>query len=240
MTGFLALVRLLLVAERASHVALAFNSLVVPALCGYFLSRLVPGEEWSWPARPAGALALALGGPVAQLGYECVRDRFAGRSALLEGTGAQSTAAYVAARLLVALVETLALMTLLLLAAAGLGAPVALSSIPGFLGLVGLTTVSLGAIAVTLAARSCDLYRGLALTSMGSMALAFVSPVFFPTESLAGPLRLMSWISPYTHMVEPFRQVLSGQTVGVSAVVGAAALCAAFLLVLATCITRVW
>jgi ABC-type multidrug transport system permease subunit len=206
---WIALVRVLLDAERGARLALLVNSVAIPLLLVYFLSRV---ETTSLLDRPVGALSLCLGGPMAQVGYGCVRDRFMGRLALLRTAGLQSPWAYVAARLLLGVGQAVAIAAILLAIAWVFGARPSPAGAAELMGLVALASLSLCAVSVIVVQTGRDAAQGMLLSGLVAMVLASASPVFIAASAPA-PLRAVLSVSPYARLVDPFRDVMGGATV---------------------------
>jgi hypothetical protein len=199
----LALVRLLAAAERGSRLTLLLNGLAIPLLLWYFLSRLDPAAPLA--GRPAGALALCLGGPMAGVGYQCVVDRFAGRLALLRSAGAPSARAYAAARLALGVGQSVVVAAAALAVAWALGARPTGAGAAELLALMALAALCLCALAMLVAQLAREPGAGLLLTSLLAMLMALGSPVFVP----AG-LRTALAFSPYARLNGSLHAVLSG------------------------------
>jgi ABC-2 type transporter len=209
-TRWLALLRMLLAVERGARLALLVNSVAIPLLLVYFLSRV---EAAPALAGPAGALSLCLGGPMAQLGYETVRDRFTGRMVLLSTAGVQSPAAYVGARLVLGAGQSVAIAALLIGLARLAGARVTPAGAAELIGLVALASLALCAIAMTVVQAGRDVAQGLFLSGLCAMVLASASPVFVLPAAAPAAVRAVLSISPYARLVGPFRDVLAGGAV---------------------------
>jgi len=195
--------RLALAEERATWLPLAVNGLAIPLLLTYFLTRIGDGGSDARVLAASRSGCLCLGGPMAQVGYLWLRDRFMRRAALL-GTTSLSFDAYFCVRLSIATFEGLSLTLAVLLVLRAIGLPIAAGAVAVLLLASAAAALALCSWSVCLAQRATSVERGGLMVGLLSSALGVLSPAFLRSPLEAAPPALWSYLSPYTTLASLF------------------------------------
>ena len=217
------------------HVVL-LNSLILPGVIAYLGSRMVNSREGliQWLS---ASIALALGiGPMTQVGYCAMIDRFANRLPLLRNSPVPKYA-YVEAMILLALVQCVVVIVLAcgLFAVLGVGRLTTAGVMAGVLAAVG-AGFSLGGFSVALAFRARDMDTGKALISMASYGLVLLSPVFYSLNELPRLARPLAFLIPFTFIEPMTRAAIEGQSAPVWTIEGCLVLAIALNIISYRCV----
>lgn len=205
------LFRLYWLQERSNFQYMLFNAVVLPGMMCYLGLRVAgdaPAEQVWWIS---GALTMGLGmTAMSQTGFAILNDRFAGRLAVLR-TSPVPKLAYYLTHVGLAVAESVALVVVALglLRLLGLSA----LTVAGFATAVAAAVCAgsaLGGLGAALATRAVDFPTGGDNVALAGYALTFVSPVFWDAAGLPLPVRLVTWISPFTHVADLMRAVVAG------------------------------
>ncbi len=202
-------------AEAESILGLCVYSLALPLLLGYFLERTHPAGGGASALVIPGAMTLALGGPLAQVGYDWLKDTYLGRKALIQ-TVAPGSSVYLYARLAFGALESLLIaasyLTLLILIGS-----LRLKWADAFLimALVAAGSLALCSLGAFIADSSKSLEKGTAMVGIATMALGLVSPVLYPIEALPWPIQWLARLSPFTGIASILRVEFESGTVSV-------------------------
>lgn len=214
--------------ERSQIQHVAFSGVILPGTIAYMGVMVVedPVRRTAWLA---GAVTFGLGmSAVAVVGFGILWDRFSGRLALLRSLPL-SKGAYFASHVLVAMLESV---LVVIVAVVGLGAAGVIQpgdgALPLGVGMALCAGASLGGFGALIASRARDFDSGNTTVMVLTMALAFLSPVFYPASLLPWPLQAVSWLSPFTHVAPVLRALFSGGAVPLAPLLGTLALAAVF------------
>jgi len=187
--------------------AFLITSLIAAAT--FFLFRLAVNPPLEVEVRLlAGAMVFGVGmQSINTTGQIMVSERFEGQMKLFR-TAPISQGSYVVGVTTFATVMAALTAVVVLVLAAVAGVDFQLS--PLLLPLIIMTGVALPGFAVLIATYANTAQAGYMLCNTVGIVVVFVSPIFYPIESLPESLQWVARLSPFTHAGQAFTEVLSG------------------------------
>ena len=225
---------------RAEAGPFVLAALVFPSAM-YMFANAVSGTDGSLEAQHqlrflSGSIVFSLSlTAVSWLGYLLLENRFTGRLKLF-ATLPLAPSSYVTGILVFALAQAALGTTSLFVIGALLGVHADVHGIGGVASLLlvlVLTVLSVGGIAVIIAARARSFTEGSLLTDALGAGMVFLAPVYSTPESLPAVIRVVSRALPTTYAAHGLRTALAGGRAGLTdltmlAVMAAAALAIGF------------
>ena len=190
----------------ADHLLRAF---IFP-VAGFYLGARLLSSPSDRVLVVAGFLTLGLSmGGTFLVGFSVLEDRFLGRLELLRSTPLRANSYHVSYVLLAVLQNMLfvliALLTLHVLGLSKLGATMLFAGVLSAIA----AGAAVGGLAILVGTWVPHLQEGNAILSLVALALPLSSPILYEESSLPRPLWYLIQLSPFTHIAEMFRSLIS-------------------------------
>jgi len=233
---YLAVVRLLLSADRDQLPMLFLNGLALPATLAYFLERLANGEQVR-AAVYAKTFTLCLSASMVQLGYAWLQDRGKRNRELLQ-TVQPSAWIYTSARMTIGILGAVLLYAcLLVLGDATLFSFSFLDSF-GVLLIVAVASLSLCALAALIVESVSGSSKSTTMVIWASLVLVGVSPVLWQVNSGPAWISELQQLVPHGVLLNALRALLSPGAFPVGALLAPATILLASGLLLCVWVVR--
>lgn len=192
------------------------RALIFPLMGFYLAARLVPSPS-DRILVIAGFLTLGLSmGGIFLVGFSVLEDRFLGRLELLRSTPARAQSYHLSYVLLAVLQNLLfilvALVTLHLLGSLELDSAMLMGGVFSAVA----AGAAVGGLAILVGTGVPEFQLGNAILALTGLALPLSSPILYEAASLPSPLWYLIQLSPFTHIGEMLRALISDGRVAAS------------------------